>query len=163
MSKKKRSHQVRIIAGEWRGRKLPVLDLPGLRPTLDRVRETLFNWLMHDISGAFVLDLFAGSGALGMEALSREARHVTFVDSNGQTCRAIESNLSILLGDPVMERAHVANLSAEAFLRKKAQQPFDVVFLDPPFDSDVLSSVCDLLADGGWLSPSGLVYLEWRV
>jgi 16S rRNA (guanine966-N2)-methyltransferase len=160
MVAKKRPQQVRIIAGEWRGRKLPVVSADGLRPTMDRVRETVFNWLMTDIQGAAVADLFAGTGAMGIEALSRGAKSALFVESNQQAFKQLENNLSRLGGADI--RATVTRGDTLKMLAVQSAQRFDVVFLDPPFDAGVLAEVCQLLKNNHWLSPSALVYLEWR-
>ncbi|MFN2288337.1 MAG: 16S rRNA (guanine(966)-N(2))-methyltransferase RsmD [Chromatocurvus sp.] len=147
---------VRIIGGRWRGRRLPVADARGLRPTADRVRETLFNWLQADISGAHCLDLFAGSGALGIEALSRGADHCTFVDSNAGLLRGIGSALATLGGSGQAE-CHAQ--SAEKFLAR-CQTGFDLVFLDPPFADDLLSATCQQLQDSTALVEQSLIYIE---
>jgi len=145
---------IRIIGGEWRGRRLAVADRPGLRPTADRVRETLFNWLQLDVVDARCLDLFAGSGALGLEALSRGAASVTFVDRDRQAVERLRTTLETLgAGD----RADCRLECAERFLAG-AHAPFDVIFLDPPFDGDglaVASRELDNLSH-----PGTLVYVE---
>ncbi|MCE5231712.1 MAG: 16S rRNA (guanine(966)-N(2))-methyltransferase RsmD [Mizugakiibacter sp.] len=147
--------RVRIVAGRLRGSKLAVPDLPGLRPTPDRVRETLFNWLAPTIEGARCLDLFAGTGALGVEALSRGAAHVTFVERDPRLAAALRDNL-VRLDQPhgVVECA-----DAQAFLRD-APAPFDLVFLDPPFAEARWADAAAALEAGGWLKPAALVYVE---
>lgn len=147
--------RLRIIGGAWRGRKLSFPDLPGLRPTPDRVRETLFNWLRDILPGARCLDLFAGSGALGLEALSRGAERVVLVDSHPAAIAELNRHLETLsaLG------AQVVQADAPTFLRGPAQ-PFDVVFLDPPFDSGLLPFCLTLLAGHGWLATGAWLYLE---
>lgn len=147
--------QIRIIAGLWRGRKLPVLTHDGLRPTTDRVRETLFNWLMPVINGARCLDAFAGSGALGFEALSRHAGAVTFIELNRAVATQITANARLLACD----LATVVNQSAPQFLAQPGT-PFDVVFLDPPFRKGLLQETVDLLEKNGWLSPNAMIYAE---
>ena len=122
-------NRIRIIGGTHRGRRLAFPDAAGLRPTPDRVRETLFNWLMPHLPGARCLDLFAGSGALGLEAVSRGAREVVLVDANPAVVKSLQENLR-LLGET--ERARVIRSDALAFLRKETDAPFDIVFLDPP-------------------------------
>lgn len=150
-------NQVRIIGGSWRGRKLRFPDVPGLRPTPDRVRETVFNWLQGEVAGRRCLDLFAGSGALGLEALSRGASEVVFVESDPRAARAVAEMLQVLECD----RGRVARTAALAYLSGPAQ-PFDVVFLDPPFADRALRRACEALEAGGWLKPGALVYLEDR-
>jgi 16S rRNA (guanine966-N2)-methyltransferase len=146
---------VRIIGGAWRGRRLAVLDAPGLRPTADRIRETLFNWLAPVIPGARCLDLFAGTGALGLEALSRGAAEVCFVERQTAVARALEASLQRLGCDT----ARVVVADALRFLAGPAQR-FDIVFLDPPFDEGVaLGNLCTLLGTG-WLGRDARVYLE---
>ncbi|ART80573.1 16S rRNA (guanine(966)-N(2))-methyltransferase RsmD [Oceanisphaera avium] len=147
--------QIRLIGGLWRGRKLPVLDSVGLRPTGDRIKETLFNWLMFDIRQAHCLDLFAGSGSLGFEALSRGAAQVVLVEKSPQVATQLRQNLASLPAAP----ATVHQQDALQFLQGIAQ-PFDVVFLDPPFHQQLLSDVCQLLEAGGWLAPNAKIYIE---
>ncbi len=149
---------LRIIGGTWRGRRWRFPPSPGIRPTPDRVRETLFNWLAARVPGARCLDLFAGSGALGLEALSRGASHVTFVERNGQAARAIEECLS--QWDPARHHDwRVVEAEARTFLRGPAQ-PFDIVLLDPPFDSGLLTGVCGQLELAGWLATDARIYVE---
>lgn len=147
-------NRVRIIGGQWRGMRIDFPPLPGIRPSPDRVRETLFNWLQHSIAGARCLDLFAGSGALGIEALSRGAAHVTFVDREARIQRHLTATLQKLGAADVVVRA----ADAMQFL-EGPRQTFDVVFLDPPFASDMLQDVCNALATG-WLSKGAYIYLE---
>lgn len=150
---------VRIIGGEWRGTRLPVADVAGLRPTADRVRETLFNWLQPRIVGARVLDLFAGSGALGLEAVSRGAREAVLVERDPGLEASLRQSVARLPGG---ERARVVRADALAWLRAAptpdAPAPdvrFDLVFLDPPFAHDlwvpVLAALPPWLADDAWL------------
>ncbi len=148
--------QLRIIGGQWRGRKLGFADEPGVRPTADRVRETLFNWLMLDIEGARCLDLFAGSGALGLEALSRDAREVVFVDSNQKVVNTIKAQLKILAAD----NAQVIHNSAERYLQTQNSNPFDIIFLDPPFHKEFLLPIIGQLVKGRWLKADTLIYIE---
>ncbi len=145
---------VRIIGGQHRGRKLPFPEMPGLRPTGDRIRETLFNWLQPVIEGARCLDLFAGSGALGMEAASRGAGRVVMVEQAGSVVRQLERNRQQL------ELAQVDIVRADAlqFLERQPA-PFDIVFLDPPFDGNLLAPLCQRLTLG-WLSDGARIYLE---
>lgn len=147
--------QFRVIAGQWRGRRLSFPPLKGIRPSPDRVRETLFNWLGPGIEGARCLDLFAGSGALGLEALSRGAGEVVFVDRNRAATEAIAEHLKTLDCD----RGKVACNTAEAFLGQGKEQ-FDVVFLDPPFGEDLLPRLCTLIEQYDRLAPGARVYLE---
>lgn len=150
------SNRLRIIGGRWRGAKVTFPSLPSLRPSPDRVRETLFNWLQPVIVRARCLDLFAGSGALGIEALSRGASHVDFVDSEAQVGRHLQATLRRLgTADGVV---HVAD--ALRFLDPPSGQPYDIVFLDPPYASELLPAICSKLGQGGWLSREALIYLE---
>ena len=150
-----RVNQVRIIAGQWRGRRLEFPDLPELRPTPDRVRETLFNWLAPVLPGARCLDLFAGSGALGIEALSRGAAEVVLVERQPLVVRALRDNLARLKA----ENARVEAVDALAWLRQPGT-PFEMVFLDPPFGQGLLEPVCAMLEQNGWLADFALIYLE---
>jgi len=149
-------NSVRIIAGAWRGRRVHFPDVPELRPTPDRVRETLFNWLQHSIAGARCLDLFAGSGALGLEALSRGAKDVVFVEQFQLAARSLEEQLIRFGG---AGRGRVMTMGAARFLRTPAE-PFQVVFLDPPFGKDALAEYIPMLDQGNWLTVGSLVYLE---
>ncbi len=149
-------NSVRIIGGRWRGRRIAFPDLPGLRPTPDRVRETLFNWLQHSLAGVRCLDLFAGSGALGLEALSRGAQEVVFIDQAAAAARSLQEQLTRLNG---VANAKVFSMGAARYLRGAAQ-PFDIVFMDPPFGQDALAEYVPLLDTGGWVSKGSLVYLE---
>jgi 16S rRNA (guanine966-N2)-methyltransferase len=149
-------NSVRIIGGAWRGRRVSFPDLPGLRPTPDRVRETLFNWLQHGVAGARCLDLFAGSGALGLEALSRGAKELVFVEQAVPASRTLQDQLTRLGG---ARKGRVVEMGAARFLRTPAD-PFDIVFLDPPFGQDALAEYVPLLDAGNWLTIGGLVYLE---
>ncbi|MFZ5537557.1 MAG: 16S rRNA (guanine(966)-N(2))-methyltransferase RsmD [Pseudomonadota bacterium] len=151
------SNVVRIIGGEHKRRQLKVLDRPGLRPTPDRVRETLFNWLAPLLPGARVLDLFAGSGVLGLEALSRGAAWCDLVEKDGGAARLLESNLDVLR---LLDRARVHHQDAQAFLRQPPSQPYDVVFLDPPYASDLLEKALAAIDGAGWLAPEARIYVE---
>jgi 16S rRNA (guanine966-N2)-methyltransferase len=151
--------QIRIIGGRWRGRKLQFADAPGLRPTPDRVRETLFNWLATDIRTARCLDLFAGSGALGLEALSRGADHCTFVEASVLNANNIRQHLTTL----DCERGEVVATDAIRWLRRNTSQAFDIIFLDPPFDGNLLAPAGELLAASELLKPGALIYLETAV
>lgn len=152
--------QVRLIGGRWRGSKLPVADIEGLRPTSDRVRETLFNWLMPVLPGARVLDLFAGSGALGLEALSRGAATATLVERDPLLATALAQVAARLPGG---EAATVVQADALAWLPAQPRGSFDIAFLDPPFSAGLweqaLAAVDPLLGASAWLyveSPAGL-------
>jgi len=149
------SNQLRIIGGQWRSRRLEFPDLPGLRPTPDRVRETLFNWLTPVLPGARCLDLFAGSGALGMEALSRGAAETVFVEHHPRAFRTLRENLARLNA----QGARVESADAQAWLRQPGT-PFEIVFLDPPFGAGLLEPVCAQLEQGGWLAVNAWIYLE---
>jgi 16S rRNA (guanine966-N2)-methyltransferase len=149
-------NSVRIIGGIWRGRRVHFPDMPALRPTPDRVRETLFNWLQHSLEGTRCLDLFAGSGALGLEALSRGAAEVVFVEQVPAASRTLQEQLTRLGG---AGKGRVMEMGAARFLRS-APKPFDIVFLDPPFGTDALAEYIPLLDGGDWLKVGGLVYLE---
>jgi 16S rRNA (guanine966-N2)-methyltransferase len=149
-------NSVRIIGGIWRGRRVHFPDMPSLRPTPDRVRETLFNWLQHSLDGTRCLDLFAGSGALGLEALSRGAAEVVFVEQFPAASRTLQQQLVLLGGEA---KARVMEMGAARFLRT-APKPFDVVFLDPPFGKDALAEYIPLLDLANWLKVGSLVYLE---
>lgn len=146
---------LRIIGGTWRGRKLRFPAAAAIRPTPDRVRETLFNWLGARVHGARALDLFAGSGALGLEALSRGAAHVTFVEQDAAAARELRERLSAWQAAD----ARVTRADALRYLAGPPE-PFDIVFLDPPFDSDLMAHSAQALAAGGWLSPGALIYVE---
>ncbi|WJW75749.1 16S rRNA (guanine(966)-N(2))-methyltransferase RsmD [Thiohalobacter sp. IOR34] len=154
MARPRGRNQLRIIGGEWRGRRLPFADVPGLRPTPDRVRETLFNWLTPRIHGAACLDLFAGSGALGFEAASRGAARVVLVERHPAAVACLRDNQQ-RLGCP---RIEVVAADALTYLQGEPQ-PFDGVFLDPPFGQDWLPRCLEALA-GGWLAPRAWLYLE---
>lgn len=145
---------VRIIGGAWRGRRIPVLEAEGLRPTADRIRETLFNWLAPMLGGTRCLDLFAGTGALGLEALSRGAREARFVERQPAVAREIELTLQRFKA----QGGEVIVADALRFL-EGAPQGFDVVFVDPPFTDWDLGKLCTLL-EQGWLTGNALIYLE---
>lgn len=155
MSRGGKTGQLRIIGGQWRGRRLTIADVPDLRPSGDRVRETLFNWLQAEIPAARCLDLFAGSGALGLEALSRGAAEVVMVEHDGRAAARIREYLQTLACDA----GQVLQADAFGFLATPAR-PFDVVFLDPPYRLDCLATYCRQLEQGGWLAPNALIYLE---
>lgn len=147
--------QLRIVGGSWRGRRIGFPEEPGLRPTPDRVRETLFNWLSPHIAGMRVLDLYAGSGALGFEALSRGAREAVFVEDRG----SVVDSLLGTAADLKASGARIERADALAFLDRK-QQPFDLVFVDPPFDAGLVPATLLRLAGHGLLAPGGFCYVE---
>lgn len=153
------SHALRIIGGEWRGRKLSFTPQEGLRPTLDRYRETLFNWLMFDVEGSRCLDLFAGSGALGLEALSRGARECVFVDTSRLAAEQISQHLKTLK----CERGRVFCKDGRQWLQRSKVRPgegFDLVFLDPPFHGDLLNDILAQLFAGSYINDLGYIYIE---
>lgn len=146
--------EVRIIGGRWRGRKLRFPSLPGLRPTPDRIRETLFNWLQPYISGARCLDLFAGSGALSFEALSRGAAYALLIDQSPNIINYLHEQTRLLQIQHVdIVQARVPNLNLD-------QTPFSLVFLDPPFHQNLLQPICLWLEQQNLLAPDALIYLE---
>lgn len=151
--------QVRIIGGSLRGSRLPVLAAPGLRPTPDRVRETLFNWLRPRLPGARVLDLFAGSGALGIEACSQGAGPVTLVEREPALAAHLRAQLARL--KVAAEAVQVVPADALAWLRSAVVEPVDLALLDPPYALDLWQPALDLLCARGWLKEGALVYLEW--
>ena len=160
------ANSVRIIGGNWRSRRIRFPAAAALRPTPDRVRETLFNWLQGSLGGARCLDLYAGSGALGLEALSRGAAEVVFVERDPAVAAALAANLRLLLEPaaataavPAGARGRVIEADAVRFLAGTARR-FDVVFLDPPYAEGRLAELCRLLDGGGWLAPCAFVYLE---
>lgn len=147
-------HEVRLIGGLWKRSKLPVADRPGLRPTPDRVRETLFNWLGQDLTGWRCLDAFAGSGALGFEAASRGASNVVMLDQDAEVVQLLKSSQQRLGAVQVqIERAE-----AMAWMRRSAARSFDLVFLDPPFQANLLQSAFDAAA--ALVSDAGHLYVE---
>lgn len=147
---------LRLTGGDWRGRRLDFPLLPGLRPTLSQGRERLFNWLQFDLAGRRVLDAFAGSGVLGLEALSRRAAEVVFLEQERQAATAIREHLQRL---DALARGRVYCVDALGWLQQ-AEQPFDVVFLDPPFSADLFQHSLQALAASRAVAPGTLVYLE---
>jgi 16S rRNA (guanine966-N2)-methyltransferase len=154
-SKKTSTGSIRIIAGKHRGRKLPVLMAEGLRPTTDRVKETVFNWLMPYIHGANCLDCFAGAGSLGFEALSRGAAQVNLIELNDSAAKQLQKNKSLLKADNVI----VTNANSLNFLKSSSKQQYDLIFIDPPFREGLVTQTAELLNDG-WLSDQALIYVE---
>ena len=153
--------EIRLISGIWRGRKLPVLNAQGLRPTGDRIKETLFNWLAPYIVEARCLDAFAGSGSLGFEALSRQAKWVTFLELDRQVVAQLKQNLITLKAS---SHAQIRNEDSLALLRKNPKEvgetPFDLVFLDPPFHFQLAEQAATLLENQQWLAQGALIYVE---
>jgi 16S rRNA (guanine966-N2)-methyltransferase len=154
----KNPNTLRIIGGTWRGRKLHFPDVDGLRPTPDRVRETLFNWLQPIITGAHCLDLFAGSGALGFEALSRGAASVVMIERDGTVVKQLRENIALLK----TTNAQVLQRDALEFLNsgRGDAMPFDVVFLDPPYQQNLIEPCCAALERHGWLAAHAHLYIE---
>ena len=150
------SGQVRIIGGQWRSRKLPVNDVEGLRPTTDRVKETVFNWLAPYVTDANCLDLFAGSGGLSFEALSRYASSALLLEKDRGAANQLTKNLTTLK----CENGEVKNIDSLKFLGKPASQKFDLVFIDPPFRKNLLQQSCQLLEENQWLSDDAVIYIE---
>ena len=148
-------NKLRIIAGDWRSRQLRFADLPGLRPTPARVRETLFNWLQNAVVGSRCLDLYAGSGALGFEAASRGAKVVVQVESSALACRHLKENAQALSANQIK----IVNQDVFRFLAGDAE-PYDLVFLDPPFAKNLALQTCQWLEDKGWLATYARVYVE---
>lgn len=155
MANKSSLGSLRIIAGKWRGRKLDVLDVDGLRPTPNRVRETLFNWLQPSIGSARCLDLFAGSGALGFESASRGAEQVDMVDLDAKITKQLQTNCQILTTD----NCYVSHSSAQQFLANNSKQ-YDIVFIDPPFQTNLWAEIAELLVKHNVLAESAHIYIE---
>ena len=148
---------IRIISGQFRGRKLPVKDVQGLRPTTDRIKETVFNWLMQDTRGAAVLDCFAGSGGLGFEALSRFAQRATFFELGKGAAIQLKENISTLK----LDNAVIKQDNSLSLLANNAQnEQFDLVFVDPPFRQNLAEKTCFLLEENNWLTAQALIYVE---
>ena len=151
-NRKRGSNGVRIIAGEWRGRRITVPAGTSVRPTPDRVRETLFNWLAADIVGARCLDLFAGSGVLGLEALSRGARETWLIEQDPVLVRSMEADIERLGANAKAIQGNVL-----AVMRNPPPEPFDIVFADPPYDMNLAEVLGSLPS---WVAPEGRVYVE---
>lgn len=149
----RQANQVRVIGGEFRRRILHFPDMPGLRPTADRVRETLFNWLGQELTGKSCLDAFAGSGALGFEAASRNAARVVMLESARQACDALKHNRDLLKADCI----EIHQTETLAWMRNAAEQ-FDVIFLDPPFATGLMEKALPLAIK--LLGPDGSLYIE---
>jgi len=151
-------NSVRIIGGKWRSRKIDFPSIEGLRPSPDRVRETLFNWLSTYVVHARCLDLFAGSGALGFEALSRGAKEVVFVDSNKKSIEQIQKTQTLLN----CQNMEIYWSNASQFLAKE-HRPFDIIFLDPPFHQALIIPHLQLIIKNNLLTENGLAYLEAEI
>lgn len=159
MAKRKGSNnRIRIIGGEWRSRQLPFIEVPGLRPTPDRVRETLFNWLQGKVAGARCLDLFSGSGAIAFEALSRYASQVVLVEKHAKVAKQLQENLGLLEANGEV-RSTLVNMDAVKYLDQTSDD-FDVIFLDPPYRKGLLPLVLDKIQAKSLLKPDGYIYLE---
>jgi len=156
----KKNGHIRIIGGQWRSRRLGCARVPGLRPSPDAVRETLFNWLAHRLHGQSCLDLFAGSGALGFEAASRGAASVVLVESHPRALEWLRANRGAL---QAQNRVDIFPGPVERFLRqhgRSARKGFDIIFMDPPFAGGLIAPVCENLRGRGLLNPGALVYIE---
>lgn len=147
---------IRIIAGKWRGRKLPVLDSEGLRPTTDRIKETLFNWLMPIIDESCCLDCFSGSGSLGFEALSRGANKVVLLEKNAKAAQQLNKNRQLLSA----EACQVIATDSLNYLQQNALAQFDVVFIDPPFHQNLVNKTIERLEQNNWLKAKSYIYIE---
>ena len=154
MTRTDSNSSIRIIGGEWRGRRLPVLDLPGLRPSGDRSRETLFNWLQAYVPGSACVDLFAGSGALGLEAASRGAASVILVEKNSAAVSCLDLNINHLHAT----QARVIQADALEWLTRVEAASQDIAFIDPPFDEGLTPRVMKLLDESGCLREGGFAY-----
>ncbi|BBB24738.1 16S rRNA (guanine(966)-N(2))-methyltransferase RsmD [Amphritea japonica] len=153
------NQQVRIIGGEWRGRKLNFPEIEGLRPTPDRVRETLFNWLSAYVPGGRCLDMFSGSGALGFEALSRGAIHVTMIDNSAEVIHQLRQNIQELKS----QHAELVTGSVVNWLEARSgdlEIQYDIVFMDPPFNKDLAPLCCLLLEQKKMLADNAMIYVE---
>ncbi len=150
------SNTFQIIGGEYRGRKFSFPDADGLRPTSGKVRETLFNWIQFEIVNKNYLDLFAGSGALSFEALSRGAKQVVGVENNTNTFQNLEKNRKLLNSDKIK----FLNQDALVFLSTKSTQSYDFVLLDPPFNKNALPKALKSLSKGEFVAPGGKIYIE---
>jgi len=155
-NKKPQRGRLRIVAGNWRSRLLEIADVPGLRPTAERIRETVFNWLTPHLTGARCLDLFAGTGALGLEALSRGAAEVVFIETSPTAVRILQKNIATLEAT----EATVRCAEAVKYLQQPGADRFDIIFLDPPFADDLHGDLCKLLDESPILATDALVYIE---
>jgi len=153
-------NSVQVIGGRWRGRRIRFPDGEGLRPTPSRLRETLFNWLAPALRDARVLDLFAGSGVLAIEALSRGARAAVLVDSSAAACAQLDRELAALGGSDADISTVVVRSDALDFLARRTGEPFDLVFLDPPYHRGLLAPSMQALEARGLLAPGAMIYVE---
>lgn len=151
------SGQLRVIGGRFRGRKVPVPTVEEVRPVPDRLRETLFNWLRAHVVGSRCLDLYAGSGILGLESISRGAAEVLWIDRNTQVIQALRRQVSLWGID---EQGMAVCHDVQLFLRQPASQAYDIVFADPPFLSDHISWIPQLVSAGRWIKPSGYLFIK---
>lgn len=154
--KKSPTGQLRIVAGNWRSRLLKIANVDGLRPTSERIRETLFNWLGAGTHGSRCLDLCAGTGALGLEALSRGASEAVFVESSAAAVKVLRANAESLDASGV----EILHEDARDFLGRAVTKPFDIVFLDPPFKAELHDELCRLLQKQNWLAANARIYIE---
>ncbi|MDG1165353.1 MAG: 16S rRNA (guanine(966)-N(2))-methyltransferase RsmD [Porticoccaceae bacterium] len=153
----KGQQKLRIIGGQWRSRQLSFPSVPGLRPTGDRIRETLFNWLAADVPGARCLDLFAGSGALSFEALSRGAASCTALERHPDAVRQLTDNKALLKADSLS----VIEADCQQYLHQKApDKGYHIVFIDPPFDAQLQGDICATINNSAWLAPGATIYCE---
>ena len=155
-NKSKQTGQCRIIAGKWRGRKLAIADVEGLRPTPDRVRETVFNWLQPVIGGSRCLDLFSGSGALGFEAASRGADSVTMVELDFTAAKQLQDNCQLFSAD----NCQIENKTAQQFIDQTSSQ-YDIVFIDPPYQANFWTEIAEQLVAKNCLAENAHIYIEW--
>lgn len=153
------SGSIRIIGGKWRGRKLPVLDKQGLRPTTDRIKEMLFNWLMPVTQDATCLDCFSGSGSLGFEAASRGAKHVVLLEKDSQTAQQLKRNQQLIQSEQIT----IHQTDSLAWLTSPATSHFDIVFIDPPFHHGLVEKAVFQLENKGWLNTSAYIYIETEI
>ena len=154
-----RAGEVRIIGGDFRGRKLPVLQQQGLRPTADRVKETLFNWLQFEVPGSRCLDVYAGSGGLSFEALSRGAKQATLLELNPDNVMVLKNNLQTLK----LDNASLIQTDSLHWLNNQAPHPYDIIFIDPPFHQEMMQSTIDLLFANDYVQSSSWLYIEQEV
>ena len=150
------NHKIKIIGGQWRSRQIEVFNAQGLRPTPARVRETLFNWLQADVFNSRCLDLFAGSGALSFEALSRGAQTVVQIENNPQVCQVLKQNAQKLASSNI----ELQQIDAFTYLKTAESNAFNIVFVDPPFSQNCVLDSCYLLQRNGWLSEHAKIYIE---
>ena len=154
----KRTSSIKIVGGEFKGFKIPFLKSENLRPTLNKSRETLFNWLMYEITGANCLDMFSGSGALGLEALSRGAKYVYFLELSKKRCEKIQQTISIL---KLEGRSNIFNVnSLDISHNEKIKRKYDIIFLDPPYRMNFLKKIHILLEENQFVDKQTMIYAE---